>query len=178
MWSYAMASGWENATDRSMKAMSWKVVDVVVFAIGGDARDVVTVGIESDLMGIVYSCDIRNGGNESMTISIISIIITIVANNITVMMTTPRHQRDIGTRETEVRRAVSSAVAYVVGMLIVCGGKDVVMKVNSADERVVIRVGHTRRKMGSERVLTITRGWSNTDVDVWSNTDVISWKLA
>ena len=87
-----------------MKAMSWKVVDVVVFVIGGNARDVVTVGIESDLMGIVCSCDIRNGGNESMTISIISIIITIVANIIisTVMMTTPRHQRDIGTRETEV----------------------------------------------------------------------------
>jgi len=92
-------------------------------------------------MGIVCSCDIRNGGNESMTISIISIIITIVANTIisTVMMTTPRHQRDIGTRETEVRS--------VVGMVIVGGGKDVVdiivitmiMKVNSEDERVAIR---------------------------------------
>ena len=29
MWSYTMASGGENAADRSMKAMSWKVVDVV-----------------------------------------------------------------------------------------------------------------------------------------------------
>jgi len=29
MWSYTMASGGENATDRNMKAMSWKVVDVV-----------------------------------------------------------------------------------------------------------------------------------------------------
>ena len=75
-----MASGRENAADRSMKAISWKVVDVVVFAIWGDARDVVTVVIESDLMGCVCSCDIRSGGNESMTISIISIIIIIVAN--------------------------------------------------------------------------------------------------
>jgi len=31
----------------------------------------------------------------------------------------PRHQRDIGTRETEVRRIVSSAVVDVVGMVIV-----------------------------------------------------------
>ena len=45
MWSYTMASGGENAADRSMKAKSWEVVDVVVFAIGGDARDVVAVGI-------------------------------------------------------------------------------------------------------------------------------------
>ena len=41
-----------------------------------------------------------------MTISIISIIIIIVANIISsiviVMMTMPRHQRDIVTRETEV----------------------------------------------------------------------------
>ena len=80
MWSYTMASGRENAADRSMKAMSWKVVDVVVFTIGGDARDVVTVGIESDLMGSICSCDIRSGANESMTICIISIIIIIVAN--------------------------------------------------------------------------------------------------
>ena len=80
MWSYTMASGRENTADRSMKAMCWKVVDVVVFAIGGDARDVVTVGIESDLMGSVSSCDIRSGANESMTICIISIIIIIVAN--------------------------------------------------------------------------------------------------
>ena len=35
--------------------MSWEAADVVVFAIGGDARDVVTVGIKSDLMGSVYS---------------------------------------------------------------------------------------------------------------------------
>ena len=92
-----MASGGENAADRGMKAMSWKVVDVVAFAIGGDAWDVVIVGIESDLMGIVCSSDIRNGGNESMTISIISIIIIIVSNIIIsiVMMTTSRHQRDI-----------------------------------------------------------------------------------
>ena len=79
MWSYTMASGGENDADRSMKAMSWEVVDIVVFAIGGYARDVVTVGMEYDLMGSVYSCDIRSGGNESMTISIISIIIIIVA---------------------------------------------------------------------------------------------------
>jgi hypothetical protein len=80
----------------------------------------------------------------------------------------------MGTRETEVRRAVSSAVVDVVGMVIVGGGKDVVdiivitmiMKVNSEGDRVVIRVGHARRKMGSERVLTITRGWNNIDVDV------------
>ena len=39
-----MASGGENAADRGMKAMSWKVVDVVVFAIGGDARDVASSG--------------------------------------------------------------------------------------------------------------------------------------
>ena len=116
--------------------------------LGGDARDVVTVGIESDLMGIVCSCDIRNEDNESMTISIISIIIIIGANIII---------------------RVSSVVMVIVG-----GGKDVVdvivikmiMKVNSEDERVAIRVGHARRKMGSERVLTITRGWSNTDVDI------------
>ena len=90
------------------------------------------------------------------------------------MMTTPRHQRDIGTRETEVRRAVSSVVVDVVGMVIIDGGKDVVdsivvtmiMKVNSEGDRVVIRIGHARRKMGSERVLTITRGWNNIDVNV------------
>ena len=40
MWSYTMASGGENAADRSMKAKSREVVDVVVFAIEGDARDV------------------------------------------------------------------------------------------------------------------------------------------
>ena len=70
--------------------------------------------------------------------------------------------------------AVSSAVVDVVGMMIVGGGKDVVdiivitmtMKVNSEGDRVVIRVGHARRKMESERVLTITRGWNNIDVDV------------
>ena len=86
----------------------------------------------------------------------------------------PRHQRDIGTRETEVRRIVSSAVVDVVGMVIVGSGKDVVdiiviamiMKVNSEVDRVVIRVEHAMRKMGSERVLTITRGWNNIDVDV------------
>ena len=43
MWNYTMASGGENAADRSMKAKSWEVVDVVVFAIGRDARDVVGV---------------------------------------------------------------------------------------------------------------------------------------
>jgi len=66
-------------------------------------------------------------------------------------------------RETEVRRIVSSAVVDVVVMVIVGGGKDVVdiiviamiMKVNSEVDRVVIRVEHARRKMGSERVLTI-----------------------
>ena len=69
------------------------------------------------------------------------------------------------------RRAVSSAVVDVVGMVIVGGGKDVVdsivvtmiMKVNSEGDRVVIRIGYARRKMGSERVLTITRGWNNID---------------
>ena len=53
MWSYTMASGGENAADRSMK--SREVVDVVVFAIEGDARDVVVVGMESDVMGSVCS---------------------------------------------------------------------------------------------------------------------------
>ena len=53
MWSYTMASGGENAADRSMK--SREVVDVVVFAIEGDARDVVLVGMESDVMGSVCS---------------------------------------------------------------------------------------------------------------------------
>ena len=47
-----MASGGENAADRSMKAMSSEVVDVIVFAIGVDARDVVAVAIESDLVGL------------------------------------------------------------------------------------------------------------------------------
>ena len=41
---------WSGATPwlavGSMKAMSWEVVDVVVFAIKGDVRDVVDVGIE------------------------------------------------------------------------------------------------------------------------------------
>jgi hypothetical protein len=66
---------------------------------------------------------------------------------------------------------LSSAVVDVVGMVIVGGGKDVVdiiviaMIMNEVD-RVVIRVEHARRKMGSERVLTITRGWNNIDVDV------------
>jgi hypothetical protein len=55
MWSYTMASGGENAADRSMKAKSREVVDVVVFAIEGDARDVVSVGMESDVMGSVCS---------------------------------------------------------------------------------------------------------------------------
>ena len=55
MWSYTMASGGENAADRSMKAKSREVVDVVVFAIEGDARDVVVVGMESDVMGSVCS---------------------------------------------------------------------------------------------------------------------------
>lgn len=72
------------------------------------------------------------------------------------------------------RRAVSSAVVDVVGMVIVGVGKDVVdiivitmiMKVNSEGDRVVIRVGHARRKMGSERVRTISRGWNNIDVEV------------
>ena len=77
MWSYTMASGGENAADRSMKAMSWEVNDVVVFAIGGDA---VAVVIESDLMGSICSCDIMSGVNDSVTISIISIMIIIVAN--------------------------------------------------------------------------------------------------
>ena len=73
----------------------------------------------------------------------------------------------------EMRRAVSSAVVDVVGMVIVGGGKDVVdivitmiMKVNSEGDRVVIRVGHARRKMGSERVRTISSGWNNIDVEV------------
>ena len=50
-----MASG-GNAADRSMKAKSREAVDVVVFAIEGDARDVVVVGMESDVMGSVCSC--------------------------------------------------------------------------------------------------------------------------
>ena len=82
MCSYTMASGGENAADRSMKAKSWEVVDMVVFAIGGDARDVVAVGMEADVMWSVCSCDIMRGGNESMTISIISIIIIIIVVNI------------------------------------------------------------------------------------------------
>ena len=71
------------------------------------------------------------------------------------------------------RRAESSAVVDVVGMAIVSGVKDVVdivitmiMKVNSEGDRVVIRVGHARRKMGSERVRTISSGWNNIDVEV------------
>ena len=52
MWSY---TGGENAADRSMKAKSREVVDVVVFAIEGDARDVVAVGMKSDVMGSVCS---------------------------------------------------------------------------------------------------------------------------
>ena len=54
-WSYTMASGGENAADRSMKAKSREVVDVVAFAIEGDARDVVVVSMESDVMGSVCS---------------------------------------------------------------------------------------------------------------------------
>ena len=50
--------------------------------LGVDARDVVAVGIESDLMGSGCSCDIMRGGNESMAISIISIIIIIIVANI------------------------------------------------------------------------------------------------
>ena len=72
------------------------------------------------------------------------------------------------------RRAVSSAVVDVVGMVIIDGGKDVVdsivvtmiMKVNSEGDRVVIRIGYARRKMGSERVRTISRGWNSIDVEV------------
>ena len=79
MRSYNMARGGENAADRSTKAMSWEIVNVVVFTIGGDARDVVAVCIVSGLMGSVCSCDIRSGGNENMTISFISIIIISVA---------------------------------------------------------------------------------------------------
>ena len=79
------ATGGENAADRSMKAMSREVVDVVVFAIEGDARDVVVVGMESNVMGSVCSWDIMSGGNESMTISIISIIIIIIAGNIIII---------------------------------------------------------------------------------------------
>ena len=66
------------------------------------------------------------------------------------------------------RRTGSSAVVDVVGMVIVGGGKDVVdivitmiMKVNSEGDRVVTKVGRTRRKTGSERVRTISRGWNN-----------------
>ena len=44
----------------------------------GNARDVVAVDIESDVMGSDCSCDVMIGGNESMTISIISIMIIIV----------------------------------------------------------------------------------------------------
>ena len=59
-------------------------------------------------------------------------------------------------------------------MVIVGGGKDAVdiivitmiMKVNSEGDKVVIRVGHASRKMGSEQVITITRGWNSINVDV------------
>ena len=54
-WYVLLCHSGENAADTSMKTMSWEAADVVVFAIGGDARDVVTVGIKSDLMGSVYS---------------------------------------------------------------------------------------------------------------------------
>ena len=61
------------------------------------------------------------------------------------------------------RRTVSSAVVDVVV------GKDAVdiivitmiMKVNSEGDRVVTKVGRARRKMGSERVRTISCGWNN-----------------
>ena len=60
------------------------------------------------------------------------------------------------------RRTGSSAVVDVVGKdavdIIVI---TMIMKVNSEGVRVVTKVGHTRRKTGSERVRTISRGWNN-----------------
>ena len=60
------------------------------------------------------------------------------------------------------RRTGSSAVVDVVGKDAVdIIGITIVMKVNSEGDRVVTKVGRTRRKTGSERVRTISRGWNN-----------------
>ena len=60
------------------------------------------------------------------------------------------------------RRTGSSAVVDVVGKDTVdIIGITIVMKVNSEGDRIVPKVGRTRRKTGSERVRTISRGWNN-----------------
>ncbi len=119
------------------------------------------------------------GGNRSMTISIISIIIIIIAGYIIisiviVMMVCCWDRRKsvgmISGGHNLMRRTVSSAVVDVVGKdsvdIIVI---TMIMKVNSEGDRVVTKVGRARRKMGSERVRTISRGWNNIacrDVEV------------
>jgi hypothetical protein len=71
MWGHIMAS----SRGMPLKGMkSWKVVDVVVVAMVGDGRDVVTISTESDVMGSICSCDIMIDGNARITIRIISII--------------------------------------------------------------------------------------------------------
>ncbi len=60
-----------------MKATSWEVVVVVVFAIVGDGRDAVTIGTESGVMGSICNYD---------TISIISIISIIIISIIIMMI--------------------------------------------------------------------------------------------
>jgi hypothetical protein len=131
MWDYIMASSW----GMPLKGMkSWEVVDVVVVAMVGDGRDVVAIGTESDVMGSNCSCDIRIEGNSRNTIRIISIITIIIIIYIIIISiiivicsedgrdsgdmirsryvqmrwceTTVYHQRDIGARDEEVRKAI------------------------------------------------------------------------
>ena len=58
----------EYAAERNMKVKSWEIVGVALVAILGDARDVVTIGTESDEMGSICSYEIMIEGIASITL--------------------------------------------------------------------------------------------------------------